>query len=232
MLLQQLQRYSGTCLGIGKSVMVFCQVVSAISRHSVQLMVGQHALELPARRAACAIELIFRIVHDIFLKHRPQTALVKLTVVSHQRQPLDKRLYLAPHIWKFRCVSHILQCQPMHPCVPIREEVGMRINKAVELVGNLSVSHHNHSHAAHTAVALVGCLKIYRCKILHSLCLQRRHMLSLEKKHLRHVLSQSYKMTAPFHDSNATFFMPESVIPVFFVISPYKNRLLCSNSRI
>ena len=171
MLLQQLQRYSGTCLGIGKSVMVFCQVVSAISRHSVQLMVGQHALELPARRAACAIELILRIVHDIFLKHRPQTALVKLTVVSHQRQPLDKRLYLAPHIGKFRCVSHILQCQPMHPCVPIREEVGMRINKAVELVGNLSVSHHNHSHAAHTAVALVGCLKIYRCKILHSLCL-------------------------------------------------------------
>ena len=40
-----------------------------------------------------------------------------------------------------------------------------RMNKAIELVRYPAVPHNDNPYAAHTGAALVGCLKIYCCKI-------------------------------------------------------------------
>ncbi len=78
-----------------------------------------------------------------------------------------KRADLSPNFRKGRCRPCRILRQPVNLRIPIRIIVRNRMDKAVKPVSYPAVSHNDNADTAHTGTALVGCLKIYCCKIFH-----------------------------------------------------------------
>ena len=66
--------------------------------YGVQLVVGELLPKMAAGGMTGAVEFVIGIVHLINIEYRPQAAFVKRAVVCHQRQTLDQRLDLLPHL--------------------------------------------------------------------------------------------------------------------------------------
>lgn len=115
----------------------------------------------PAGSGKGIVKAVVGIIHLINLERGFKAALVKAFVMSHQRQPLNERLHLLPHLAEHRCLLGIFARQAMHSAAPIGVIVWLGLYKRVERVGNLTVTHNHHAHAAHRTALAVGCLKIY-----------------------------------------------------------------------
>ena len=96
--LQQPYRNLRTRFGIGEGVVVMLQMIAAGRSNGVQLVVGEVLPKMVAGGVTGAVELVVGIVHLINIEYRPQAAFVKRAVVCHQRQTLDQRLDLLPHL--------------------------------------------------------------------------------------------------------------------------------------
>ena len=55
----------------------------------------------------------------------------------------------------------------MHPCVPIRVILRLWLDETVVAIHNLTIYYYHNANGAYACALLVGCLKIYSCKILH-----------------------------------------------------------------
>ena len=136
-------------------------------RHGVQLVVGQPSPETSPRGTARTVELVIRIVHLIDTEHRLETAFVERTVVRHEGQSLDQRLDLPPHFREHRRVVRVLVRQSVYLLTEPGVVVGLGLDERVERVGDETVAHDHHPHAAHAAALSVGGLEIDGGKILH-----------------------------------------------------------------
>lgn len=149
--------------------MVIHEVIAARSGDGLELMVWQLISEVMSGYSKGVVELIVGVVHLIDPEHRLQATFVKAGVVRNQRESLDERLNLLPHIWEHRSIIGILRTQTVdllaEPLVVFR----FRMNKAVERVHDFPVSHYHHSDGAYTGGLLVCRLEVYRCKISHNL---------------------------------------------------------------
>ena len=164
-----------TGLGISKGIVVHREVVAAKGCNSMQLMILCTG-KSPAGSGKGVVKAVVGIIHLINLERGFKAALVKAFVMSHQRQPLNERLHLLPHLAEHRCLLGIFARQAMHSAAPIGVIVWLGLYKRIERVGNLTVTHNHHAHAAHRTTLAVGRLKIYSRKIfhLHNTCFCRK----------------------------------------------------------
>ena len=126
--------------------MVVFEVVATGLSDSVELVVREEFAEVTARGSAGAKELIIRIIHLVAAKHGLQAALVKGTVVSHQRQALDERRYLLPHVRENRSVFGVFLPQAVHTGVPIIIVIRLGLNQRIETVDKLTVADDDNAH--------------------------------------------------------------------------------------
>ena len=166
---QQLDCNMSAGLGIGQGMMVIGQVITAGCGNCLQLMVRQTASEMVTGGRKCIIELILGIIHLIHPENLFQTSFIEPAVVSHKRKSFNLRGYLFPDTRKNRSIFSIFFRQPVdllaEPLIVFR----LRMYQTIERVHNLPVTDDNHSNAAHAGTALIGCLEINCCKILHTL---------------------------------------------------------------
>lgn len=195
--LQQLQGYRRTGLGIRKGVMVIHEVIAARSGDGLKLMVWQLISEVMSGYSKGVVELIVGVVHLIDPEHRLQATFVKAGVVSNQRESLDERLYLLPHMWEHRSIIGILRPQTVdllaEPLVVFR----FRVNKAVERVHNLSVTYYHYADGADAGRLFVRRLEIYCCKVSHFFLYNLFMAVAMSAISLRRLSGASTSTSAP-----------------------------------
>ena len=113
-------------LRISQSMVMILHTEPASLRHSIQLMINQTRESTP-RSAKSIIKLIVRIIHLINPENSLKTALIKLLIMSNQRQPLYERLNLSPNLRKHRSTVRILVAKPMNLTAPIIIIIRLRL---------------------------------------------------------------------------------------------------------
>lgn len=159
--------YPRTRFRIGQRMVVVLQCKAEEIGHRMQLVVSQ-PFQLP-RSLIGAIKFIIRIIHAISAEYGLQATLIKSLVVSNQRKPLYFGGNLLPHFRKDRSMSGVFLRQPVHTGIPIQIVVRLGPDKTVKPVGYLTIPHNDHPHATHTGTLIVCRLKVYCCKIIHTL---------------------------------------------------------------
>ena len=112
-----------------------------------------------------AMKFIARIFHAVFLKGCFQTAFVKGAVVGYKRQPFDPVCYFGPYFRKCRLSVSVPAGESVNLSSPISIIIGSRLNKAIEFVNNLTISHNNYADAAHAGASAIGRFKVYCYKV-------------------------------------------------------------------
>ena len=79
-----------TRFGIGKGMMMPCEVVSAGGGYGLQLMVRKPMPIVPPRGRQCIVEHIVRVVHPVYPVNGLETSFVEPGVVGHQRKAVSK----------------------------------------------------------------------------------------------------------------------------------------------
>lgn len=143
---QNFYRNSGTSLSVGQCMMVVFEMVATGLGDGVELVVREELAEMTAGGPAGAEELIIRVIHLVAAEYGLQAALVEWTVVGHQRQALDERRYLLPHVRENRSVFGILLPQSVHAGVPIIIVVRLWLNQRIEAVDKLAVADDDDAH--------------------------------------------------------------------------------------
>lgn len=138
-----------TCLGVGQGVMVVLKVEAAGCRDGLELVVGQAAAEMAAGSQQRIVEAIIRIIHLIDAMDGLEAALVETRVMCHQRQPLDHRGDLFPHVRKYRRLVRVTRPQPVHPLAEPLIVFRLRMDQRIEGVDNLAAPHDHHADAAY-----------------------------------------------------------------------------------
>ena len=147
--------------------MVIHKVITAGGSDGLELMVRELISEVLSGYSKGVVELIVGVVHLINPEHRLQAPFVKAGIVRNQRETLDERLNLLPHIGEHRSIIGILRTQTVdllaEPLVVFR----FRVYQAVERVHNLTVTYYHHSDGAYAGRLLVRRLEVYSCKVSH-----------------------------------------------------------------
>ena len=144
-------------------------MITTGSGNGVELVLGQ-IREFSTRYAQGVVELVVRVVHLIDTHHGFQAALIKRLVVGHEGQAFNQRLYLRPHLGKDGSFFRIFTAEAMHLAAPVVIVVRLRLNERIERIHYLAISHNDNTYRTNAAALVVGCLKIYRCKIPHTVC--------------------------------------------------------------
>lgn len=147
-------------------MMVFKMVATGLG-DGVELVVREEFAEVTTRGSAGAKELIIRVIHLVAAEHCLQTAFVEGTVVGHQRQALDERRHLLPHVRENRSVFGVFLPQAMHASVPIIIVVRLGLNQRIKAVDKLAVAYDDNAHGTDACGTVVGGFEIYRGKVEH-----------------------------------------------------------------
>ncbi len=113
------------------------------------------------------MEFVAGVWHAIFGEDGFEATFVKRPVVGNQWEALDALLNLSPHFRERGLPVGVASGESVNCCGPLIIVVRRRLNKAVEAIDNLAVSHNDYADAANAASPAVGCFKIYGCKIFH-----------------------------------------------------------------
>ena len=133
----------------------------------MKLVIGKLVTKMATGSPTGTIELIIGIIHLIAAHHGLEATLVERTVVRHQRQSLDERLYLFPNVWKHRGIFSIRLGDTMDHCVPIQVVVRLWLNQGIELIRDYTVTYHHYTNAAHASALVVGGLEVDGGEIFH-----------------------------------------------------------------
>ena len=116
----------------------------------------------------CIKKLIIRVIHLVGIEGCLQTTFIKWCVVSYQWQTFYHGFYLLPYLTEYGCTISISTRKSMHLRASPMIVIWFGLYKRIETVNNLSSSYYHHPHRAYTTSFKVSCLKVNRCKILHS----------------------------------------------------------------
>ncbi len=98
----------GTGFSVSQGMVVIGQIIAAGRCHCLQLVVWQTAAVVLPRGRKGIEELVIRVAHLVDTEHLFQASFVKRTVMRHQRQALNLRGNLLPHIREHRGVFRVL----------------------------------------------------------------------------------------------------------------------------
>lgn len=158
--LQYFPRYPCASLCVSQRVVMVFQFVAAGFCHSLKLVVGQLSQFAP-RCLQCVVKPVAGIFHLINTENSLQTPFVKKLVVSHQRQPFDKRFYLFPNFREYRGVIRVVVSETMHLAAPIIVIVRLGKDEGIKRIDNLAVFNYYDADTAHRTSFVVGSFKIY-----------------------------------------------------------------------
>lgn len=165
-----------TGLRVGQGVVVIDEVIAAGRSYGMQLVVGQAVTEMTARCCQRIEKHIIRVVHLIHPEHLFQAAFIETAVMRHERQALNHRGDLLPHMWEYRGAFRIFLGEAVdlltEPLIVLR----LGVNQAVERIYYLAITDDDHSNAADAGTTLIGCLEVYggkRFQIREFLDMQR-----------------------------------------------------------
>lgn len=99
----------------------------------------------------------------------PQTPLVEGRVMRHERQSLDSRSDLAPHVGKRRCILGIAARETVDRRSEGGVIVGVGTDQPVDALRRTAAANDDHAYAAYARALPVGRLEIDRreiCSIL------------------------------------------------------------------
>ena len=164
--LQNLLCYPGASLCVGEGVVVMLQVVAAGGGNGVELVVGQMG-EAATGGDASAVELVVGVVHLVATEDGFQATLVEGFVVGHEGQTLDERFYLRPYFGEDGSLLGVLAGETVHLTAPVVIVVRFGLDEGVEGIDNLAIPYDDNAHGADARPLVVGCLKVYCCKVLH-----------------------------------------------------------------
>ena len=123
--------------------------------------------KLPTRHTKGVVELVVRIIHLITTEYCLQAAFIEGSIMSHKGQALNQRLYLFPYLRKNGGIVCVFTTEAVNLRTPVVIVVWFRLNEGVEGIHNLSVPDNNYAHRTNRTPLVIGCLKIYCCKISH-----------------------------------------------------------------
>ena len=166
--LQYLQRNGGASLSIRQGVVVVGQIIAAAGGDHVEVVttLGPDS----ARGDAGAVERIVGIVHLIDAEDGFQTAFVKSLVVGHEGEARYHGFYLPPNVREDGGILRIGGAQAVHHAATEGIILRLGLDERVELIHYLTATHYDYAHRADRRPLVVGCFKIYCCKVLHIRC--------------------------------------------------------------
>ena len=144
------------------------QLIAASGGNGVKLMIRQMG-ESTTGGGEGVEEGVIGIIHLIDTERGAQTTLVEPTVVRHERQTLDERFYLSPHLAEHGCGGCIGLCESVNLGAAVGIIIGFGQNERVERVGNEAVPNDDQSYGADAAALVVGGFEINGCKVFHFL---------------------------------------------------------------
>ena len=145
--------------------MVPCEVVSAGSRDSLELVVLEGPAEVPPGGGQSVMENIVGIVHPVDLENRLQTALVERAVVSDHGIDLQERFDLFPHLGEDRGILRVLGPQAVHLLAEPLVVLGLRMYERVEGIDDDVVPHDDDTHGTDARPLLVRGLEVQAVEI-------------------------------------------------------------------
>ena len=155
----------GAGLRVGESVMMAGEVVAAQGGNGLQLMVGRMG-ENPSGDAQRVIKHVAGIVHPVTPHHGLQASRIERGIVGHKRQSLDERRNVGPYIGKERSAVGVAMVKAVHALAEPAVIVGLRLDKGIKTLGDLTPAHYDHPHTAHAGAGTIGGLKVYGCKVI------------------------------------------------------------------
>ena len=166
--LKQLKSDVGAGFSVGKGVVMVEQVKTAIGGDGVQPVVGQVPQQALGGDAG-TVELVIGISHLVATEDSLQTTLVEGLVVSDQGKSLDEGFNLRPHIGENGGVVGILMTQAMDALTPITVIVGLGLDKRIERVHNLPITHNDDTNRADAGALGVSGFEVDSGEVLHFL---------------------------------------------------------------
>lgn len=95
------------------------------------------------------MKCIVGVIHAVRLEDGTQTTFVERAVVCHERQILDERLDLAPHVGEDWRIVGVVLGDAVYAAAPIAVEVWLRVYQRVERVGDFGIADHDNAYAAY-----------------------------------------------------------------------------------
>lgn len=155
---------AGVC--VGHSVVVVQQVVAAIGRYGLQLVVHQEGIET-ARQAAGTEKAVLRIGQVVRLMGGSQATFVERTVMGYQWQVGQFRSDTFPCFFKIRGFVGIFGREAVYGSRPAGIIVGVRTDQAVNAVDHDVVFYDSDPDTANAAAFSVSGFKVYSGKSFH-----------------------------------------------------------------
>lgn len=127
---------------------MLCEVITAICRNRLELVVGEARTELVSRSPAGAEELIVWVVHLIHLKCSLEVAFIERRVMGHQWKPLYLGSNLCPYFRKHPGIHGVFHGQSMHLRVPVGVILRLRLDEGVVAIHYLAIPYDYDTHGA------------------------------------------------------------------------------------
>jgi hypothetical protein len=112
-------------------MVVIGEVITAVFRYCMQLMVGQLWKSLAGSHTS-TVELVIRIVHLIATEDGFQATLIESLVMGHEGKALYQWLYLFPDNGEYGGLLGVLACQSMNLGTPIIIIVRLWLDQGIE----------------------------------------------------------------------------------------------------
>lgn len=104
----------GAGFGIGQGVVVQVEVVAAVGRDGVQLVVGQQAAQFAVRGLQGAVERVIGVIQVVGTVGGDEAAAVEWGIVCHEWQVAHQWLELLPHFVECGSVLRVFARQPVY----------------------------------------------------------------------------------------------------------------------
>ena len=113
------------------------------------------------------MERIVGVIHLIDAEDSFQATLVERLVMGYERETGYLGFYLLPNFREDRSILCIGGAQAMHLTAPVVVIFRFWFDERVELIHYLAAANYDNANRAYRTALVVGCFKIYCCKVLH-----------------------------------------------------------------
>ena len=107
------------------------------------------------------------IIHLIYTEYGLQTTFIERFIMCHKWQPLYQRLYLRPDLREYWSILCIFLTKAMYLATPIILIVRLRLDERIECIYDFAIANNDNPHRTNTTTLVIGCFKIYSCKVSH-----------------------------------------------------------------
>ena len=109
--------------------------------------------------------------------------------MRNKGQTFDQRFDLCPYLGEDGGVVRVLVRKSMNLRTLVVVIIGLWLNEGVERIYKLTIPHDDNADRTHGGALIVGCLKIYCCKVFHTCSVLIISVIPCSKLYLIHSFS-------------------------------------------